>query len=91
MFRVRGQTYNVARGALTIARLEDEWYEDVRDPEAVVASLRAVRIGVDIFTFWQRVPDTVPRFGFYAEPDMVAALPVTTLDHWLTKQVKPTV
>jgi len=90
-FEFGGQTYSLARGAVTIARLEDEWYEDVRDPESVVASLRASRIGVDIFSFSQRVPDTVPHFGYYAEPDKVAALPVTTLDHWLAKQVKPTV
>jgi hypothetical protein len=90
-FEFGGQTYSLTRGALTIARLEDEWYEDVRDPESVVAGLRASHVGVDIFSFWQRVPDTVPHFDFYAEPDMVAALPVTTLDHWLNKQVKPTV
>jgi hypothetical protein len=90
-FELAGQTYCLSRGPVTIARLEDEWYEDVQDPGSVVACLKGARLGVDIFSFWQRVPDTTPHFDFYAERDAVAALPVTTVEHWLNKQVKPTV
>src|SRR5687768_7330553 len=35
-----GQTYALANGPIRIIRLEDEWYEDVADPTAVVSALR---------------------------------------------------
>src|SRR5262249_20931846 len=43
----------------------------------------------DIFTFWQRPPDTEPRFDFHHELDAVALLPLTSFEHWWAKQIKP--
>jgi hypothetical protein len=86
---IDGQTYSVSRNVATTVRLEDEWFEDVRDPEAVIAALKSFAPTPDIFTFWQRLPDTQPRFEFHQEWDVIAALPVTTFDHWWNKQIKP--
>ena len=83
-----GQTFSLSGGPATIVQLEDEWYEDVLDPEAVIAALRESRAGADIFTFWQRLPDVEPRFDFYKEWETIAALPVTSFDHWWNKQIK---
>ena len=61
---IAGQTYEIRRGLLAVLALEDEWYEDVADPHTVA------RIGgrfADLFTFWQRVPDVVPRYPFHVE------------------------
>ena len=33
---IGGQTFAITKGSLTMVRLEDEWYEDVRDPEFVI-------------------------------------------------------
>lgn len=87
---IGGQTYSISRGFATIVSLEDDWFEDVQDPSSVIAALKAAHIGADLFTFWQRLPDTEPRFDFYTEWESVAALPVTSFDHWLNKQIKPT-
>jgi hypothetical protein len=70
------------------ARLDQEWYEDLHAPEAVVAALAGARPQADIFTFWQRLPDVVPRYAYHTEWEDIAALPVTTYDDWWSRQIK---
>jgi hypothetical protein len=83
-----GQTYAITRGPLTVVSLEDEWYEDVLDPEAVIASLRDQNdIKADIFTFWQRLPNLEPRYGFYRESEDIAVLPAN-YDRWFNHLIK---
>ncbi len=83
------QTYAITRGALTLLSLEDEWYEDVKDPQAVIRTLQASKgFKPDLFTFWQRLPDTQPRFSYYHEWEEIAALPIQSYDHWWNHQIK---
>jgi hypothetical protein len=42
---------------------------------------------VDVFSFWQRPPNTDPRFSYQYEWDPIAVLPVSTYDNWLKKQI----
>ena len=85
---ILGQTYSISRGAATVISLEDEWYDDVRDPVAVIEALsNDSSVKADIFTFWQRVPDVTPKHRFHMELESVAALPITTYDHWFSKQI----
>jgi hypothetical protein len=86
---IGGQTYSISRGFATIVRLEDEWFDDVQDPKAVVAALKDAHVRADLFTFWQRLPDTEPRFDFHTEWESLAALPVKSFDYWWEKQLKP--
>lgn len=87
---IQGQTFSITRGALTIVKLEDEWYEDVKDPGTVVEMLRQQQtFKPDLFTFWQRVPETEPKYAFPFEWESIAALRITSFEHWLTKQIKP--
>ena len=37
---------------LTVARLKDEWYEDIGDPEMIIRDLRNCKFRPDLFTFW---------------------------------------
>jgi hypothetical protein len=69
------------------ARLRDEWYEDIDDPEQILSALRASNLGVDLFTMMQRLPDTSPRFGYYREIDSIAAVPISSYEHWFKKQI----
>src|SRR5262245_24145532 len=85
---ILGQRYAVTRGAAAILSLEDEWYEDVRDPAAVVEELRNKDFKPDLFTFWQRLPDTEPRFQYHMEWEEIAVLPVKSYDHWFKQQIK---
>ena len=86
---IGGQTFSITRGPLTIVGLEDEWYEDVRNPEAVIAALREHRgLTPDLFTFWQRLPDLEPKYPYYREAEDIAVLPIKSYDHWLNHQLK---
>jgi len=71
-----------------IARLADEWYEDVDDPERLRKRLSEEKIHADIFTFWQRLPEIEPLYDYYCESEYVAALPIKSYDHWWMKQIK---
>jgi hypothetical protein len=83
-----GQSYVVSKGPATVVSLEDEWYEDVPHPARVIEALKSARVDADLFSFWQRLPDVQPRFPFYTELESIAALPITSYEHWWTKQIK---
>lgn len=89
--RLAGRTCVIERGAVTVLRLEDEWFDDVDHPEAVLGALRASGVEADLFTFWQRLPQTEPRHRYAIEWQEIAALPVTTHEHWWKQQIKPRV
>jgi hypothetical protein len=85
--RIDGKAISVKGGVVKTARLAEEWYEDVDDPAALVRGLREAHVKADLFTFWQRPPNTEPRFPYFREVDSVAMLPVTTYEHWLKQQI----
>jgi hypothetical protein len=82
---VLGQSFVVSGKFLKTASLEREYQEDVADPEETARALKAHR--VDILKFWQRVPDSEAKFNYYKEWRQIAALPVSTYQHWWEKQV----
>src|SRR5690349_19712185 len=66
---IGGQVFTLGDGGLRIAQLEDEWYEDLADPAAVIEALRErADIGADLLSFWQRLPDSDPKYSFHQEP-----------------------
>jgi hypothetical protein len=85
--RVGERDIQVRGGLLRIARLAADTYESVDDPEATLAALRGAGIRIDLFTFMQTLPNTSPQYAYPMEWDNVAALPVSTFDHWRTKQI----
>jgi hypothetical protein len=84
-----GQTYEVTRTLVTTVGLEDEWYEDVRDPETIIATLRdGPGFRPDLFTFWQRLPDLEPKYPYHVEWQEIAALPIQSYHYWWNHQIK---
>lgn len=78
----------VIRGRLlTVARLKDEWYDDLGDPELVIDSLKRCARVPDLFTFWQRLPDTVPIYPYYYETEVLSAIPLKDFQYWWEKQI----
>jgi hypothetical protein len=73
---------------LTVARLKDEWYDDVADPELIVSALKRCTPTPDIFTFWQRLPDIAPIYSYYHEAEALSAIPLKDFQHWWEKQIK---
>jgi hypothetical protein len=84
---IGGQQYALSPGPAKVVSLEDEWYEDVKDPELVIQTLKNSDLKADIFTFWQRPPDLEPKYNYYMEWDSIAVLPIQSRDHWFNKQI----
>lgn len=84
---IAGQVYTVSAGPLRAIGLEDEWYEDVRDPEQVIKEFQRKSLNADLFTFFQRIPETEPRYSYHHEWESIAVLPITTYENWWNLQV----
>jgi hypothetical protein len=84
---IDGKNIIIEGSVLRIARPEQEWYEDVDDPEALLHRLRKIKRGPDILTFWQRLPDVEPKYTYKIEPDPIAALPIKSYSFWWNKQI----
>jgi len=72
---------------LRIGQLEGDGYEFLEAPEPFVKRLRESGPRIDLFTFMQRLPNTTPLYSYPMEWDNFAALPITTYDYWLMKQI----
>jgi hypothetical protein len=80
--------FAVSGRLVKIARLQDEWFTDVLEPNSLIAQLKSGCAGrVDLFTFWQRPGVGSPAFSYYSEREFVAALPVTSYESWWTDQI----
>jgi hypothetical protein len=84
---VDGHEIKITGKFIKTAELKEEWDIDLDDPESFIAKLKAAGIKADLFTFAQRLPDSKPKFSYVMEWDSVAAIPITTYDHWLKNQV----
>jgi len=67
---------------LRIARIEGDGYRFLADPEPVIAGLQNSGRLIDLFTFTQGLPETTPTYNYPMEWDNVAALRITSFDHW---------
>ena len=76
-----------AGNLVKLARIEEEEYEDVEDPEPIIETLRRTARKPDIFTFVQRLPETKPKYSYYRESESIAAISIKTYDHWWNNQV----
>ena len=77
----------IADNLIKIARIKEEWYEDIEDPSSFVDKIKEDKVKADIFTFWQRLPETNPKYDYYMEWDSIAALPIISYKHWFEKQI----
>ncbi len=88
MLKVCGNDIRVEGGLIRIARLELDKYEFLDDPGAVLDGLRKSGNQIDLFTFMQRLPETSPKYDYPMEWDNLAALPVSTFEHWWNQQIR---
>jgi hypothetical protein len=76
------------RGSLVrIGYLDGEGYQFLENPELALRTLRESNCRIDVFTFIQKLSDPSPKYKYRLEWDNVAALPVSTFDHWMTEQI----
>jgi hypothetical protein len=88
---INGQKIMVEGKLLRVAKPhaspQAEWFDDVDNPEALIEMLRKGKHCPDILTFWQRLPDTRPRYSYPMEFDSIAALPIKSYSYWWEKQI----
>lgn len=87
MIRVSDIEFRVRGTFLKTALLEGEQYVFIDDPEQVVAYLKKHSARVDLLTFIGRLPDGSPPYPYHAELDNLAAVAITSFDHWWKKQI----
>jgi hypothetical protein len=85
--KVCGKDIKVEGRLIRIARPDADTYESLKAPEGMLEGLRKSGIRIDLFTFMQIMPQTVPTFVYPMEWDNLAILEVSTFDHWWTKQI----
>lgn len=84
-FSVEGRDLVVQGRLCRIAHIDGDGFKFLSDPELAIAALRDSR--ADLFTFLQKLPETSPQYQYPFELDNLAVLPISTFDHWWTRQV----
>jgi len=69
------------------ASVKYEWDVTLANPESLITNLRTTRLGADVFTFRQRLPESRRKYPYAMEWDNVAAIPITDYQTWLWKQI----
>lgn len=83
---IQDVTFEIKGKILRIATIKDGSDLDIPDPLAVIDRLRAQGPPkIDIFTFGQRMPETVPKYPFPMEWDRIAALDYKDHRYWFEK------
>jgi len=88
-FQIGGLELIVTGRFPKIAKLKSEFDVPVETAEALARDLRQRAPGADLFTFMQRLPQSHPIYPYPMEWDNVAAIPITTYETWLFKQLHP--
>ena len=90
--RVGNQTFIISgkfAKTASLRRDKNEWFEDVHNPEEVIRALKTAPVKIDLLRFWQRVPETEPKFGYYKEWRHIAAIPIKDYQSWFKKKISP--
>jgi hypothetical protein len=85
--QVCGKQMVVEGKLIRIARMDAENFSFLEDPIAAVRQLQRGESRVDIFTFVQMLSDRERRYSYLMEWDNLAAVPISTYDEWLSKQI----
>ncbi len=88
MISVCGRKIRITGRFLRIARVDGDRHRFLDDPEPMLKALKGCGTRVDIFTFMQRLTEREPKYSYPMEWENLAVLPVSTFDHWFTKQIR---
>jgi hypothetical protein len=85
--KIFDKDFQIDGGVIRTGRLKAEQFDTLSDPAAAIDALRTCGTRIDLFTFVEKLPNTTPRHAYPAEWDNLAALRVSTFEHWWTKQI----
>jgi len=81
---VEGKILRIAR---PYADPQEEWFQDVENPQVLIDAFQRAKDCPDILTFWQRLPHTEPRYSYVMERESIAALPIKSYSYWWENQI----
>ncbi len=87
-FDAAGREFYCYGSIIKVCGLVNAWYEPLDDPEPIIASLGGQ--SVDIFTFFQRVPHTEPKFTYHMEEYEVAVIKLRSYEYWWRECIRKT-
>lgn len=74
-----------------VASIHDERLDErefsIDQASFFIEALKQTGLKADIFTFAQKLPDTVPRHSFYLEWDNLAIIPITAFSDWWERRI----
>jgi len=85
--RAENKTFIITGRLIKTVALRNEWQQDVKNPERVIRELKASPLSMDLLRFWQRIPESKPKYNYYHEWRDVAAIPITDYRTWWEKLV----
>src|SRR6266700_2577922 len=85
---VNGRVFLITGKWLKTASLKNEWHEDIDDPGQVIRALKTAPMRIDMLKFWQRIPEIKTKYPYYKEWRQVDAIPISSYQHWLDKQIR---
>jgi hypothetical protein len=85
--RAENKAFIISGRFIKTASLKKEWHQDIEKPEDVIREIGASSANIDLLRFWQRIPESDAKYGYYHEWRDVAAVPIRSFDHWWEKQI----
>jgi len=85
--RIDGTVIIVTGTFFRRAEIKDAWSVDLHDPEELIRTLKNSSLRVDLLTFAQRLPETRPKHDYFLTWDNIAAIPISTFQHWWESQI----
>jgi hypothetical protein len=87
LIKLCGRGIKIQGSLVRIARIDGEKFLFLDAPGPIIDGLHNCGVRVDLFTFMPRLPATSPNHPYPMEMDNLAVLPISTFDHWWTKQI----
>jgi len=84
---IEGLAISVDRSICRTARLSNEGYDFVDDPDRLGNAISASALRVDLLTFAQRIAEPEPKYAYHLEWDTLAVLPIESYEQWWKRQI----
>lgn len=87
IINIEGREFRITNGFLRTLSLRDDKIDEIGNPELIISACRKQHIPADMLMFTQQLTELTPNYSYYMEWDNLAAVPISTYEHWLKNQI----
>lgn len=87
ILNINGKDMRIEGNLARTVSLEGEGFKFLDDPVTMVEFLQKHRSGFDLITFVRPIEESEARFPYAMRWDNIAALPISTFEHWWNQQI----